>query len=160
MLNTREAWVLWFSTIKSIPKSCVESHLYLNLIGVTLETVEYDMILCHVTRHVTMSVMSNIDGSLTVSLAAYNMTWKHIHIAQAGGELKTKSNKLIVKRGKSHRKLNVQIRSVQESHVTGERVLGQPLRRLGAHLAPPRPPRPYPSLASPHTAPHWSPVPE
>ena len=160
MLNTREAWVLWFSTIKSIPKSCVESHLYLNLIGVTLETVEYDMILCHVTSHVTMSVMSNIDGSLTVSLAAYNMTWKHIHIAQAGGELKTKSNKLIVKRGKSHRKLNVQIRSVQESHVTGERVLGQPLRRLGAHLAPPRPPRPHPGLASPHTAPHWSPVPE
>ena len=34
-----------------------------------------------------MSVMSNMDGSLTVS---YNMTWKHIQIAQAGGETKQK----------------------------------------------------------------------
>ena len=103
MLNsTWETWVLWFQVIKNIPKLLRITHLYLNLIGVTLETVEYDMILCHVTSHVTMSVMSNIDGSLTVSLAEYNMTWKHIQIAQAGGELKTKSNKLIVKRGKSH----------------------------------------------------------
>ena len=59
---------------KYIPKLLRITHLYLNLIGVTLETVEYDMILCHVTSHVTMSVMSNIDGSLTVSLAEYNMT--------------------------------------------------------------------------------------
>ena len=62
------------SSHKNIPKLLRIIHLYLNLIGVTLETVEYDMILCHVTSHVTMSVMSNIDGSLTASLAQYNMT--------------------------------------------------------------------------------------